>query len=96
MEEADKDWLMIRMVDGWMFLLVLAHPGSPGQRAVKWLLLLFWLCIMLWHAALVGWQAGHLVHRTCAIYSTRFSSRTSGRKNSKRNWISQVHLENGH
>ena len=23
-----------------MFLLVLAHPGSPGQRAKKWLLLL--------------------------------------------------------
>jgi len=23
-----------------MFLLVLAHPGSPGQRAIKWLLLL--------------------------------------------------------
>jgi len=24
-----------------MFILVLAHPGSPGQRAVKRLLLLF-------------------------------------------------------
>jgi len=23
-----------------VFLLVPAHPGSPGQRAVKWLLLL--------------------------------------------------------
>ena len=22
-------------MSGWMFLLVLAHPGSPGQRAVK-------------------------------------------------------------
>jgi len=40
MEEADKDWMMIRMVGGRVFLLVLAHPGSPGQRAVKWLLLL--------------------------------------------------------
>jgi len=39
-EEADKDWMMIRMVGGWMFLLVPAHPGSPGQRAVKRLLLL--------------------------------------------------------
>ena len=28
-----------------MFLLVPAHPGSPGQRAVKWLLLLLLLCI---------------------------------------------------
>jgi len=26
MEEADKDWMMIRMVGGWMFLLVPAHP----------------------------------------------------------------------
>jgi len=39
MEEADKDWMMIRMVDGWVLLLVLAHPGSPRQRAVKRLLL---------------------------------------------------------
>jgi len=39
MEEADKDWVMIRMVGGWVFLLVPAHPGSPGQRAIKWLLL---------------------------------------------------------
>jgi len=40
MEEADKDWMMIRMVGGYVFLLVLAHPGSPGQRATKRLLLL--------------------------------------------------------
>jgi len=32
--------MMIRMVGGWVFLLVPAHPGSPGQRAVKRLLLL--------------------------------------------------------
>jgi len=31
----------IRMgVSGWMFLLVPAYPGCPGQTAVKWLLLL--------------------------------------------------------
>jgi len=35
MEEADKDWMMIRMVGGLMFLLVPAHPGSPRQRAVN-------------------------------------------------------------
>jgi len=40
MEEADKDWMVIKMVGGWVFLLVPAHPGSPGQRAVKRLLLL--------------------------------------------------------
>jgi len=64
MEEADRDW-MIGMVGGWVFLLVPAHPGSPGQRAVKWLLLLLLLevchlpvgCKQLlqtkWHACLV-------------------------------------------
>jgi len=46
MEEAHKDRMMIRMVGGWMFLLVPAHPGSPGQRAIKRLLLLLSL---LWH-----------------------------------------------
>ena len=31
----------IRMgVSGWMFLLVPAYRGCPGQTAVKWLLLL--------------------------------------------------------
>jgi len=43
MEEADKDWMMIRTMGGWMFLLVLAQPGSSGQRAVKQLLLLLLL-----------------------------------------------------
>jgi len=38
LEEADKDWMMIRLAGGWMFLLVPAHPGSPGQRAAKRLL----------------------------------------------------------
>jgi len=28
-----------------MFLLVPAHPGSSGQRAVKWLLLLWPPCV---------------------------------------------------
>jgi len=42
MEETDKDWIMMRMVGGWVFLLVPAHPGSTGQRAVKRLSLLFW------------------------------------------------------
>jgi len=38
MEEADKDWMMIRMVGGRVCLLIPDQPGSPGQRAVKWLL----------------------------------------------------------
>jgi len=36
--------MMIRMVGEWVFLLVPAHPGSPGQRAVKQL-----LCVCNWH-----------------------------------------------
>jgi len=36
MEEGDKGCPMIRMgVRGWMFLLVPAYPGCPGQKAVK-------------------------------------------------------------
>ena len=36
MEEVDKGCLMTRMgVRGLMFLLVPAHPGSPGQRVTK-------------------------------------------------------------
>ena len=31
-----KGWLMITIgVSGWKFVLVLAHLGSPGQRAIK-------------------------------------------------------------
>jgi len=33
MEEADKRWVMTAIsVSGWMFLLLLAHPGCPGQN----------------------------------------------------------------
>jgi len=32
MEEADKDWMMIRMVGGRVFLLVPAHPGSQRRN----------------------------------------------------------------
>jgi len=31
MEEADKDWMMIRMVVGWMFLLVPAYRLVPDK-----------------------------------------------------------------
>jgi len=36
MEEADKGKLMIRIGE-WVnvFFLIPAHPGSPGQRAIK-------------------------------------------------------------
>ena len=38
--------MMIRMVGGWMFLLVPAHPGSPGWTAVEQLLL-YVACIVV-------------------------------------------------
>ena len=45
MEEADKGWLMSRRgVSGWMFLLVPAHSGRPGQRAVKRLCVCVCVC----------------------------------------------------
>jgi len=48
MEKADKGWLMIRIgVSGGMFLLVLAHPGSLGQRAIKRLLLFIGFLFLL-------------------------------------------------
>jgi len=41
-----KDWMIIRMVGGRVFLLVPAHSGSPGQRAVKRLLCC--CCLQMW------------------------------------------------
>jgi len=56
MEEVHKGCLMIRMgVSGWMFLLVPAHPGSPGQRAVKQLC----VCVLLLYTRLIK-QHPHL------------------------------------
>jgi len=37
MEEADKDWMMIRMVGGCVFLLVLAHPVVPDKGLLLYL-----------------------------------------------------------
>ena len=34
-----------RGVSGWMFLVVPAHPGRPGQRAVKWSLAHARVCV---------------------------------------------------
>ena len=48
--------MVIRMVGGWMFLLVPAYPGSPGQRAVKQLLLLAINCSRLYMLNNNYWQ----------------------------------------
>jgi len=60
--EADKDWMMIRMVGGWVFLLVPAHPGSPGQRAVEQLLLLLLLLLFVLTEADYGNDNSHNCH----------------------------------
>ena len=55
MEEDDKGCPMIRMgVSGWMFLLVLAYPGSPGQKAIKWLCVCVCLVCYVLHAAITA------------------------------------------
>ena len=65
MEKGDKGSTLTRMgVSGWMFLLVPAYPGCPGQTAVKWLLLLLLLFVFVQGAfsaltLLVGRQEGH-------------------------------------
>jgi len=43
MEEDGKGWLIRIGVSRWMFVQVPAHLGSPGQRAIKQLLLLLLL-----------------------------------------------------
>jgi len=64
MEEVDKGCPMISMgVSGWMFLLVPAYPGSPGQKAVvcvcnSWL---SWLS-NLSRRSLVNVNANDLLH----------------------------------
>jgi len=49
--------MMIRMVAGWVFLLVPAHPGSRGQRAVKRSLLFCTFMIINWFHIIIS---GHL------------------------------------
>ena len=76
MEEADKDWMMIRMVGGWVFLLVLAHPGSPGQRAVKWLLLLLFCCVQYSSMKQEWILVSNSHYKWCAILPSKLSSWT--------------------
>jgi len=54
--------MMIRMVGGWMFFLVTAHPGSPGQRAVKQLLMLLLLLLLAVYRSAIGRQLTVLIN----------------------------------
>ena len=68
MEEDDKGCPIIRMgVSGWMFLLVPAYPGSPGQKAVKR------LCVCVCLILLVGREK----ENRC-LYTRSFFTRTGG------------------
>jgi len=71
MEEADKYWMMIRMVGGWVFLLVPAHLGSPGQRAVKRLLLLLCMPPQITCASALPGKTGK--HENRIFYSNALS-----------------------
>ena len=57
--------MMIRMVGGWVFLLVLAYPGSPGQRVVKRFLLLLLCCSFSVLMLFIGWFMWHSLGVTC-------------------------------
>jgi len=79
MEEADKDWMMIRMVGGWVFLLVPARPGSPGQRAVKRSLLLLLLSITVKFTQIAEEYTEWMWLVTCSqSYTTTVATRSTG------------------
>ena len=52
-----------RGVSGWMFLLVPAHPGSPGQRAVKR------SCVCVVYERTYGDDIGNTVEENSYIFS---------------------------
>jgi len=55
------------------------------------------LCAFFSALILLVWcQEEHLAIKPCAIIPQRFSSRTTGGRKLKENWIDWVHLENGH
>ena len=58
-----------RGVSGWMFLLVPAHPGSPGQRAVKRsCVCVLYVCVILGCRKFVGGCFGHQSGVACAVF----------------------------
>ena len=40
-----ESFFFLMAASGWMFLLVPAHPGSPRQRAIKWLCVRVCVCV---------------------------------------------------
>ena len=65
MEEDDKGCPMIRMgLSGWMFLRVLAYPGSPGQRALNGCVC---VCVVLIDGTVEQLIRILLFYRTCTV-----------------------------
>jgi len=51
-----------------MFLLVPAHPGSPGQRAVERLLLLLLCCFLIWKKSIANLLKSFDFKTLCCSY----------------------------
>ena len=57
MEKGDKGSMLTRMgVSGWMFLLVPAYPGCPGQTAVKWQMVVVVVVVVLGDVLAMAWS----------------------------------------
>jgi len=69
-------------VSGWMFLLVPAYPGCPGQTAVKWLLLLLLLLYTAPVSRHLSQQlqdfVGEKFYHLCAVWSCGYELMHSG------------------
>ena len=80
MEKGDKGSKLTRMgVSGWMFLLVPAYPGCPGQTAVKWLLLLLLLLLFMGYiSALTYYYLLLITSQSCHASKQKPRSSTIG------------------
>jgi len=48
-----------------VFLLVPAHPGSPGQRTIEWLLCVVVVTCAMWSHSEICHVGGPMVRRGC-------------------------------
>ena len=71
--------MMIRMVGGWVFLLVPSHPGSPGQRVVRCSCVVLWVVTAAHVKATVYVESVHVVSRSvCQVHGLRQRGRSAG------------------
>ena len=70
--------MMIRMVGGWVFVLVPAHPGSPGQRAVRCSCVVLWVVKAVQVKATVYVESVRVVSRSvCQVHGLRQRGRSA-------------------